>query len=561
MPLDALFLKSLCAQLAEQTVNARIDKIHMPSRDEVILTLRTAADGNRRLLISAGTTPRVNFTSSPAENPAQPPMFCMLLRKHLSGARIVSVSQPPMERLLTFELDCRDDLGRPCSRKLIAELVPRRANIIMTDQEGLIIDCLSRIDIEMSRRHVLPGLFYKLPPFPDKANPFAFSLDELEDLLKFNPDTSKPEKVLLDKFIGLSPAVCAELAFRSAFSKVSLAKEVNFLKALHPGGYLLSENGEPTDFSVIAFTGRGNPEENQHFDDLSQLLETFYGQKTRAARLNNASRDSLRAVKSARDKAKKRLEARKLEIVEVHDREHLRQMGDIITSNIHMISRAQNKLVAENFYEDGSPKIEIKLDPMLSPQQNAAKLYKEYSRRKTAEKHLLRLIAEDEASIQYLGSVLDELDRASGETDLAEIRAELRDAGIIKSNGSKKESKPKPLKPLSFTSPSGFEIFVGKNNRQNDQLTFKMAGKGDLWFHTQKIHGSHVVMFCRGSRPENDDILYASALAAGHSQAASGDNVPVDYTLIKNVKKPAGGRAGMVIYDNFKTYFVTPLSE
>ncbi|MBQ9979886.1 MAG: NFACT family protein [Oscillospiraceae bacterium] len=558
MPLDALFLNSLSAQLSHIAVGARVDKIQMPSRDDVVLLVRTQSRGNLRLLISIGTAPRVNFTNASYENPAQPPMFCMLLRKHLSGARLVSLTQPPMERLLMMEFDCRDELGRPCMRKLIVEMVPRRANIILVDDEGVIIDCLHRVDMEMSRRQVLPGLFYRLPPAPDKPDPLTCPEDEIRRLLDGAESLDRPDKVILDCFMGLSPAVCAELSWLSLQRRVPLADIVCELRRLPCEGYITKSEAAASDFSVIPLTCRGG--ESFKYDDLSELLETFYGEKTRRERTKNASRDIHRAVKNARDRASKRLEARKIEIVDAANREHLRVYGDIITSNIHRMGRGQNKLVAENYYEDECPEIEIPLDALLSPQQNAAKYYKEYTRRKTAEKYLTKLMQEDAATIDYLDSVLDELDRASGDSELAEIRTELKEAGIIKTGAaSKKEARPKPQKPLVFTSPNGFEVMVGKNNRQNDQLTFKTASRGDLWFHTQKIHGSHVVLFTRGAVVPDEDIEYAAALAAGHSQAAESSNVPVDCALIKNVKKPAGSRAGFVIYDNFKTYFVDPI--
>ncbi len=574
MPFDSVFLSALVGELSPRLTGAKIDKVNQPSRDAVVLHLHSP-QGDGRLLISTGTgSARLNFTAQRLENPAAPPMFCMLLRKHLVGARITKVTQPPWERLVILELDGTDQLGNPVRRSLICELMGRYANLILTDGEGIILDCLRRIDGDLSqKRMVLPGLRYRLPPAPDRH-----TLDTLPEALPSllrEADSSMPlEKLLGKQLAGLSPLLCRELCARAyGDSTVSvwdvlarddgaalLGEIAAFSERLADNNWeptLLLENGAPTDYTVLPTTQYGTLRESRRCDSFSDLLDGFYAARDLRDRMRQKSLSLTRRVKNARDRTVRRLANQKTELAATENREEARICGDLLTSNLYRMERGMKSVTVEDFYAEGMPERVIPLDPLKTPQQNAAKFYKDYAKARTAAKVLTDLIVQGEAELQYLESVLDELERAESEKDLAEIRGELIASGYeTLKKGERK--KPAAAQPLRYRSSTGYEIRVGRSNTQNDQLTLKDSFKTDLWLHTQKIHGSHVVVSMKGALPDDVTIFEAATLAACHSQGRDSSTVPVDYTLIRYVKKPSGARPGMVIYTDYKTILVKP---
>lgn len=570
MPFDALFLSAMAEELS-CAVTARIDRVQQPTRDTLLLSLRSR-EGSRKLLITTNPNhPRVQFTTLSYENPAQPPMFCMLLRKHLVGARIVSFVQTPMERVLDITLDCLDELGNPSRKHLLLELMGRTSNLILTGPDGRILDCLRRVDLEMSdRRQVLPGLFYRQPPAQEKQDPLSMTADQLTALLDTVSVPTRLDKFLLDHLGGLSPLLCRELAFRAGGEtdcdilslpsrSQSAETMIAFLNArlpYHP--VLLCRDGLPTEFSCVDIVQYGDFLTKQTPPSFSALLDAFYGGREREERRRQRSAQLHKLAATQRDRAARKLELQKKELSESKDREPLRRCGDLITANLSRIARGQQSLVTEDLYDPDMKEIQIKLSPQLSPQQNAAKYYKDYARAKHAEKILAEQIEKGEQTLHYLQSVLDELSRAEGEQELSEIRAELQEQGYLRLDSKKKQMKQHPTRPLEFLSTGGFPILVGRNNRQNDLLTLKTAHKNDLWLHTQKIHGSHVVILCRGEAPDDQTMTEAAQLAALYSQASQGQNVPVDCTEVRNVKKPVGSPPGMVIYERARTLFVSP---
>ena len=566
MPLDAICLSALVEELRAALLGGKIDKIYQPGRDEVVLHVRGAA-GNVKLLLSASPSqPRAQLTELSRENPGTPPMFCMLLRKHLTGGRILDITQPPMERLVDFRLETIDELGDRVERRLVLECMGRRANLILLDADGRIVDSLRRVDGDMSsRRQVLPGMFYRLPPTPDKLNPFTCTEEERAAVLA-NPMGKSLEKVLLDGFTGLSPLIARELVFRSEEQSGRLAEELdklrNDVKEKHFAPYLLVREDKPVDFTFLPILQYGPETECRRCESFSELLDGFYEVRDQAERTRQRGQDLIRSVTNARDRVARKLANQERELEATFDRERLRELGDILTSNLHVMERGMEVLRAVDFYDPECREIEIKLDPLLYPQQNAARYYKNYNRAKTAEKMLTIQIEKGEKELEYLNSVLESIALAEGERDLQEIRQELTDTGYLRrQKTAAKREKRLSGKPMEFRSSSGLRISVGKNNSQNDQLTTKMASRGDIWFHTQKIHGSHVILWTGGEDPDARSLQEAAALAAYYSQARESKKVPVDYTPVKYVKKPTGARPGMVIYTTYQTAYVAPDGE
>jgi predicted ribosome quality control (RQC) complex YloA/Tae2 family protein len=580
MPLDTFFLTALKNELAGRITGMKIEKIQQPEHDQVILTLR-GFGASPRLLISAGTgDARVHLTDAAFENPQNPPMFCMLLRKHLAGARIKSVTQPTLERALDFCLDCLDALGEPCDKHLIVELMGRYSNIILTARDGLIIDCLKRVDALMSElRQVLPGLYYRQPPSQKKRDPLHITREEFSALLKGSSAEITAEKLLLDTFTGLSPLICRELVYRAygdtearmaqILSKdggaalcdemLGLAGEIN---AGRFGAYMLADaDGKPRDFSYTPICQYGSMLKLEKSESFSSLLDEFYTRRGAAERMRQRSQALTKTIKNTHDRLLRKLENQRGELKETLGRERLREFGDMITANMHAIKKGMSVFRTTDYYSEDGREVEIRLDPLKTPQQNAAKYYKDYTKAKNAEIIMKEQIALGEGELDYLKSVLEEIARAESERDLIEIRRELAQTGYVKPQKTEKKEKPPQSQPVRFQSSTGFTILVGRNNIQNETLTHKTAFKTDIWLHAQKIPGSHVIVSTNGRSPDDATLNEAAALAAYYSQARESKKVPVDYTLVKHVKKIPGGRPGMVTYTDYKTIIAEPSEE
>ena len=567
MPLDALCLTAVAGEVRAAVQGGKIDKIYQPTRDEVVLYIRGPA-GNVRLLLSANPGhPRAHLTERNRENPEQPPMFCMLLRKHLQGARILELNQPPLERILDFRLETLDELGDRVERRLVLEAMGRSANLLLLDGEGRIVDCTRRVDGDLARgqRQLLPGLFYRQPPAVDKLNPFTLSPEELR-LVLANPLGKAWDKLLLDSFTGLSPLVARELAFRAGGDSEKLAAELEKLgKAVeenHFTAYLLVREGKPVDFTFLPVLQYGPETESIPQESFSALLDDFFSDRESAERVRQRGQDLVKSVTSARDRTARKLGNQARELEATKNRERLRELGDILTSNLHLMEKGMSTFRTMDFYDPEGEEVDIPLDPLLTPQQNAAKYYKEYNKAKTAEEMLTIQIEKGEKELEYLNSVLENIALAEGEKDLQEIRQELTETGYLRRpKTAAKRAKKVSGKPMEFRSSSGLRISVGKNNSQNDLLTTKLAYKSDIWLHTQKIHGSHVILWLEGGEADARSLTEAAQLAAYFSQARDGSKVPVDYTPVKYVKKPAGARPGMVVYTTYQTAVVEPDAE
>ena len=570
MPLDAICLQGVVGELAPQLTGSRIEKIQQPARDQIILLLR----GSRRLFLNAGANqPRIHLTEQLRDNPSQPPMFCMLLRKHLSGGIIESVRQEPLERVVTLTVLASDEMGERSRFTLVWEGMPRRANLILCDKDGRIIDCLRRVDLEAEQdRQVMPGLFYRLPTRQDKRSPLSVTEEEFAALLGRAAPDAPLDGWLLDTFTAISPLVARELTVRACGSTDAPVSQGNALwdvfsrwqQSVNENTFtptLIKRNGSLADFTYGPVTQYGTYAETEIYDSFSHLLDDFYEKREQAERVKQKGRDLLKTATTARDRVRRKLAAQEKELAACLDRDHLRICGELITANLYCMERGQSRLTAQNYYDENCADVDIPLDVRLSPQENAARYFKQYAKAKTAEKYLTAQLQRGREELQYLESVLQELAQAESEQDFNDIRTELTDGGYLRGRGKKQPGFQRASKPREFRSSAGLRIVVGRNNRQNDRLTTKDADKRDIWLHTQKIHGSHVILCTGGAEPDEQSLMEAASLAAYFSQAQGSTKVPVDYTPVKFVKKPAGAKPGMVVYTTYQTMLADPDEE
>ena len=571
MAFDAYFLTAVLDEIREKAIGARVEKIHQPSRDTVILLLR-CEQGREKLLFAANpAAPRLHMTTANPENPPEPPMFCMLLRKHLQGARLASITQPPMERAATFRFDCTDEMGYPVQKSLVAELMGRTCNLYLLGPDGHIIDCLRRIGLdETTKRPALPGLCYQEPEMVQKQNPLEWGLENYVNLLT-EPGSDVLADRLMDTLGGLSPLVCREAALFAAgdvdarvenlkISQVAEKLQLFFEENLkHPAPWYYAQvDGTLKQFAFCPIREYGPCQKAESF---TALLDSYYIVRDRKDAMRQKSQSLRKTVSNLCQRIQRKLAIQEKELEATYDREQLRQLGDIVTANIHRIVKGQTTIAAEDFYDEEMKTVEIPISPILSPQQNAAKFYKDYTRMKNAEKELTKQMELGRQELGYLQSVLDELNRAQTEPELEEIRQELSAGGYVRQDAARKRMKQSKLAPMRFESTDGYPIYVGRNNRQNDELTFKLARKDDIWLHAQKVHGSHVIISCGGVKPPDDTITQAAQLAAYYSESTGGQNIPVDVTPVKQVKKLPGAKPGMVIYHTYNTVIVNPYAE
>ena len=566
MAFDAYFMTAVLEEIRERCIGARVDKLHQPSRNTLILHLRCREGREKLLFVLDPTAPRLHLTAASPENPAEPPMFCMLLRKHLLGAKLSEIRQLPMERVAEFIFDCTDEMGYPTQKKLIAELMGRTCNLYLVNEEGRILECLRRIGLDESSRPALPGLSYRSPEPVAKQDPAAMTEEDFNALIAA-PGADLISDRLMDSLGGLSPMVCREAALFAGGAVDARVRgdegEKLYLffreQLQHPAPYYYSlPDGTPKQYAFCPIRQYGGYAEAESF---GKLLDSFYSLRDRRDAIRQKSQSLRKTVQNQVARLKRKLAIQEKELTASYDRERLRQLGDILTANIHKIRKGEKFVDCEDFYDEDMGIVRIPLSEVLSPQQNAAKFYKDYARMKTAEKELTKQIALGTEELEYLKSVLEELDRAEGEADLEEIRQELHAGGYVRLDSAKKRQKQKAQPPMRFESTDGYPIYVGRNNRQNDELTFKLARKDDIWCHASKVHGSHVIISCGGTTPPDDTITQAAQLAAYYSESTGGRNIPVDVTPVKQVKKVPSGKPGMVIYHSYRTAIVNPYKD
>lgn len=579
MSFDGIVMSSLAFELSSLLRNGRIEKIYQPENDEIILSIRNESKNYKLLISASSSNPRVYITNDTKKNPMMPPMFCMLLRKHAQGGKILDIYQFSMDRVLCIDIQSLDELGVLSTKTLIVEVMGKHSNIILIDKNtNKIIDSIKRIPLSISSvRQVLPGLDYNAPPSQGKLSPINLSKENFASFINKSENGIAIYKTLYGNIIGLSPLLAREICYRANIdidSKVGQLqqKDIDNLyisfkdlyDSIHnnifaPTQINNDDGSEFLAFSAVDILQYGTLPKKQ-YSSINELLEDFYVSRDKTDRIKHKSIDLRKSISVKLDRTLNKLAKQKEELLEAEGREIFKIYGDLLTANLHRIEKKQTSVILENYYTDDLEKVKINLDPRLSPIQNAQRYYKKYNKLKNAYQLVSEQIIKTQEEIDYLENILISLDNCTELKELEEIREELIDEGYVKRSSLKTRRKEKEIasSPHHFISSDGYDIFVGKNNKQNDNLTLKLSDKEDIWMHTKNIPGSHVIIKSKNGQISEATILEAAILAAYHSKAKLSSNVPVDYTERKNVKKPSGTKPGMVIYDYYNTIYVTP---
>lgn len=572
MALDGIFLHLLSEELKEVLIGSKVDKIHQTQKVELVFTMRTRSGAYRLLLSASGNAPRLHLTTQQIENPPKPPMLCMLLRKHLGGATLLDIQQEGLDRILRLVFSSVNELGDRVTRTLVIEIMAQYSNIILLDENDVIIDAVKRVDnTKSSVREVLPSLRYELPPSQNKLDITRNSAEEIVDAI--TSKNTKLSNAILSSMEGMSPVLCREIAFRTADidavadeltdnQKVKLAFELEMLKntVLHrtvSPNAVADTDGKLLDFSFIPITQYGSAAQYLSYESLSETLERFYFERERLARTKSKAEDLFKNINNLIERLAKKISNQMAELEECKDREEKKVFAELINANLYRLGKGSTVYELENYYDDYKT-VQIPVKPELTPTENAQRYYKEYRKLRTAEEMLTKLIAEGREELVYLRTVLDELSRAETEREISEIRQELSDGGFVKQKNQGKIKRSQPMPPLEFNAPDGFKVFVGRNNIQNDKLSLKTAMKSDLWFHIQKAPGSHVILSLDGREPTEKAMEYAAKVAAYYSSGREAGAVEVDYTEVRNLKKPVGAKPGFVIYHVYNSVLVKP---
>lgn len=580
MSYDGIVTRSVVAELKDKIIGGRIDKVYQQEKDEILIHIHNKGTNYKLIISASSNNPRLYLTKFTKTNPPEPPMFCMLLRKHLIGGVILNIEQLSLDRIVFLDISAEDELGQPTKKRLITEIMGKHSNIILVDYDNYkIIDSIKRVHGDMSRiRQILPGLIYEYPPHENKTNPLNSTKEDFFKKLEEANKNLPCFKFFYFNYLGLSPLISREICFEAdididrtigslypadkealfkSFNNV-VEKTANF--EFKPNCILSNNGNEIIAFHVLDIKQFGN-KEKFYSESISEILDRYYHRKDIQDRINQKSQSIRKTVQVKLDRAIKKLAKQKEELLESQDREKYKIYADLISANLYRIPKGIDNIELENFYDENMEKIKVPLDKKLSPVANAQKYYKKYSKLKNAQLLLQNQIPETEQEILYLENILISIDNATEVEELDEIKEELIKEGYLKGTIKKKKKQNTLSKPFHYISSDGFNIYVGKNNRQNDYLTLKFAKKNDIWLHVQKMPGSHVIIESSGKNVPDSTLKEAAALAAYYSKGKNSNNVPVDYTERKNVKKPNNAKAGMVIYENFKTIFVNPSGE
>ncbi|MBE6634068.1 MAG: fibronectin/fibrinogen-binding protein [Ruminococcaceae bacterium] len=580
MAFDAGMLACVISEIRRIARGARIERVFQPERDEIVLQMRSF-EGGRRLLINAGSaSPRIGFTDTQKENPMTPPMLCMLLRKHLQGAKLSEIAQEGFERVVRITFETRDEMGFACKRHLIAEVMGKYSNLMFTDGDDKILSVLHPVDFTTSGlRQVLPGMRYELPPKQEKENPLSETREGfLARLASANPESSC-DRYASSAYLGISATVSREIAYRAnresdrtlgATDPTALADAffeiVDAIREERFAPCMVLEGDRPVEYAFCQLTHYGNNMTVKPFESAGALLDAFFGGRDREQHIRQRAADVLRILTAADTRIRRKLELQRGELADCEKGIEYKKMADLITGNLHLLQRGMRRVELtdyEDYREDGTfGTCVIELDTRLSPAANAQRFYKRYAKSKTARVELTRQIELGEAELKYIDSVFDALTHAETAADLAEIRDELYRSGYASRMknyaASKKSSAPVVAE---FRTSGGYRVLCGKNNLQNEYITHKLADKNDYWFHVKNLPGSHTVLITNGEEPSERDFTEAAEIAACFSKGADGQNVEVDYTLVRHVKKPAGGKPGLVIYHTNWSCIVTPNAQ
>ena len=577
MALDGMYLSFLVRQVNDLLAGAKVDKIHQPGKNELVFIMRTRGGMHKLYFTADANSPRFAVVEKTPENPQTPPMLCMLFRKHLIGATLVSVEQYGLDRIAFFNFDATNEIGDRVKLTLAIEIMAQHSNVILFGEDNRIIDALRRVDAEKSSyRLVLPGAQYKFPPAQDKLDLRNTAPEEACQII-LSCENSKLSSAIIKSVQGVSPLLSRELSFRAcgddkgvtdltADEKMNLLCEISSLKNMLVNGVseptmVLDESEKPMEFSFMPITQYGGGLKVIKKADVFDLLEGFYSERDRMLRTRSKGAELFKMLDNAIERTARKLNNQHDDLRRCEDRDAIRINAELITASQYKLQKGLSVYEVENYYDDNNI-VKITVDPALTPSQNAQKLYKDYHKACTAENMLIKLIEEGEQDLAYLESVRDMLGRSTLEREFGEIKDELISQGFIKPKKSgKKQMKKQALPPLEFKTSQGLTVLVGRNNIQNDKLTFKTGRRGDIWLHAQKCPGSHVLLVADGKEVPDDAIVEAAEIAAYYSSAKDGTIVTVDYTDVKNIKKPNGAKPGFVVYYTYYSVNVKPKNK
>lgn len=574
MAFDACMMRCVLDELSSAMPEARIEKVLGPRNDEIDMQLHSGKRSARLVFNVGPNAPRLQLSERAKENPKTPPNFCMLLRKYFTGARIVSVEQPHFDRIARIGVSCYDEMGFRELKYIICEIMGKYANLIVLDSEDKVLAALKVIDFAASTvRQVLPGLKYQVPAMQEKLHPLTLDRAAFFEKLSAFPAERTGEKFITSTYSGIATQIAHELVYRATgdvdvplcnidtegFYSVFEEWQRLLINRDYTPTLVIDSQGKPNDYSYMDITYLGDSMKKLHYESFSELLDAYFEERDRLEHINQRARDITTLLNNAVARTEKKLGIQRAALIDSERGEEYKKLGDLITANLYRLERGMDSFTATDYYDESCPEIEIKLDPRLYPSQNAQKMYKQYNKCKTAKVVLTEQISIWERELSYLSSVRDALSRAECEQDVLEIRDELYRSGYASRLRGYKPDKQKKIAPKQFLTTDGKTVLVGRNNTQNDYLTFKLSDKGDIWFHVKDMPGSHVILVTEGEEPTDRDYTEAAELAAYHS-TATGEGVEVDYTRVKNVKKPQGSKPGYVIYKtNYTAYVKRPL--
>lgn len=578
MSFDGIVTRAIIEELKDTILGGKVDKIYQHEKDEILIQVYNKGE-NRNLLISASNNnPRIHFTHYDRINPSSPPMFCMVLRKHLTRGIISNIEQFNMDRVIFIDISSLDELGSITEKRLVIEIMGKYSNIILIDKvSSKVIDSIKRVTPEMSRiRQVLPGTEYIYPKQDGRLNPLNITKEDFIRLIDKDKGSKQSFKHFYTNFIGLGPLISKEICYQGnieidrPLSSLTLEEKENLynsfntimdkVKRMDYNPLLIRSNFKENYIAFYALDIGHLGQQKVYLNSISKVLDEYYIKNDTIDRVNQKAQSIKKSVQTKLERSLNKLAKQKEELLESKNRETYKIYGDLISANLHRLEKGLEEVQLENFYLEDMAKITVPLDKRYSPAENAQRYYKKYSKLKNAYQLLLKQIPETEEEIYYLENILNSIDHCTSVDEIEEIKEELINEGYLK--GKPNRNKNETIsKPNHYVSSDGFHIFVGKNNKQNDQLTLKTAQKEDLWFHVQKMPGSHVIIKVENKKVPDTTIKEAAMLAAYYSKAKNSTNVPVDYTERKNVKKPRKAKSGMVIYENFNTIFVTPSKE
>ncbi len=572
MAFDAFMLRAVLHEYESEFTDAKIEKVLQPRNDEIDLLIRSAKI-TRRLVFNVGpNAPRLQLSDAAKENPLKAPMFCMLLRKHITGGRITKVSQLNFDRIAEFTISCYDEMGFATSKKLICEIMGKYANLILLDAQDKVITAIKIVDFSASTvRQVLPGLKYQIPDKITKKNPTEESKEGFFSAFKGFPSDKFAEKFITQTYSGIATQIARELVFRASEkidTPIALINLERFYSVFSEWQKLLISHDytptvvydcddKPIDYSYMDITHYGNKYRKRNFESLRELFDEYFLEKDRIERIHQRAHDLITLISNSKSRTERKLAAQRAALLESEKMNDYKKQGDLITANLYRLKKGMESFVAKDFYDPEYKEVEILLDCRLDPSANAQKMYKLYNKCKTAKKVLSEQISLWERELLYLESVSAFLERAESEQDLVDIRDELYRSGYSSKMKNYKPGKQEKLRPIEAVTDGGYKLFCGRNNIQNDNLTFKVADKNDLWFHVKDLPGSHVILITDGKEPGERDYTQAAALAARYSKATA-DTVAVDYTRVKYIKKPQGSKPGFVTYKTNYTAYVKP---